>query len=461
MPGRTSQRGPVLAELPQGIQRAQIGVSGGADSTALLCLLSQSPLSETCRFHATHVHHGLRGEAADGDQAFVEDLCASLNIPVTSVAVDVRTEAEAQGVSLEMAARNARTRVFQEIAQTVQSPHVFLGHTLEDQVETVLMKWGRGAAPGALAGMTPRSERDGLILHRPMLGLRRDALRDWLRAVGTSWREDQDNTDPRFLRNRVRHELLPVLQQVFGEGWLEAAARLCRIQGEEEVVLQSLAEELFVLDQPQLEGVAGSDHPAALLRRVLMSWIRRHTGAAPSGAVLESMVASLASREGSCETVINDAWSVRREYADLKLMARSASTTWTTVEIQIPGRICAGPWTVETRLESGYKVDSDRSPRIPAEGWISVGVLQDRQLSLRGWKAGDRIRPLGLEGHHKKLQDIFSDAQVSRSVRASFPVLVCEDLPIWLPGYSVDQAWAVESADSPSVYMRITPSSSD
>ena len=227
-------------------QRVAVAISGGADSTALLCVLraanSLPRESLGIGLSAIHIHHGIRGEGADRDQQAVEQLCASLEIPLTIRSVDTPAYAAIYHETLEEAARTLRYKAFTELFATGEADAVVTGHTADDQAETVLMKLLRGAWTEGLAGIFPVVEikapngRAGRIL-RPLLGVDRAAIERYLRSIGQGWVEDETNADPAFTRNRVRHQLLPALRE-FNPSLNVTLGNLADIAREEEIYWQ-------------------------------------------------------------------------------------------------------------------------------------------------------------------------------------------------------------------------------
>jgi len=196
-------------------------VSGGADSVALLLLLhAANTLPRNALgvgLSAAHFHHGLRGEEADADLAFVESLCTRLEIPLHIRHADTAAHAAAQKETIEEAARNLRYAFFHELIAAGHADSILTAHTLDDQAETVLMKLLRGAWTEGLSGIHPivlveKTSRPGKIL-RPLLAVRRAELRAYLESLNQPWREDSTNTDEAFTRNRLRHTVLPLLRQ--------------------------------------------------------------------------------------------------------------------------------------------------------------------------------------------------------------------------------------------------------
>jgi len=208
-----------------------VGVSGGADSTALLHGLLHGVLPRLGRDPAStlivaHARHDIRDEAAD-DEAFVADLAAAAGLRFTSRRLAVRREAAASGEGLEGAARRLRYEFFSDLALSSGARLVAVAHTLDDQVETVLHRLLRGTAAAGLAGMpSARQLVEGVALVRPMLALTARQARDYLREVGQAWREDATNRDTRQTRNFLRHEILPRLHRGPFPAAREAVGRL-------------------------------------------------------------------------------------------------------------------------------------------------------------------------------------------------------------------------------------------
>ena len=210
--------------------RLLVGVSGGPDSTALLSSLVE--LQDDCQFelHVVHVDHGLRPESR-GDAAYVRRLCARWNVPLNVRTANVKALQQAEGLSVEAAARKARHLALLEEAATFRVDAIALGHTADDQIETVLLSLLRGAGLRGLAGMTEQSESpftlpsgERVPIVRPLLGVTRADVMGYLKERHLRPRQDASNADPTHLRNRVRHELLPLMERI-REGASDAVGR--------------------------------------------------------------------------------------------------------------------------------------------------------------------------------------------------------------------------------------------
>jgi tRNA(Ile)-lysidine synthase len=194
-----------------------VGVSGGADSVTLLDCLVQSGY----RPHVCHLNHQWRGAESDADAEFVRDLAGKYELPVTIESRKIAGD--------EDGARQARLEFFESVAQRTGIHTLALAHTADDQVETFLLRLVRGAGPAGLAGIRAEKRIGSLRIVRPLLKVRRAEVLEYLRAQGLKWREDSSNTNRQFLRNRIRHELLPLLERDYNPGIREVLLRTAEI----------------------------------------------------------------------------------------------------------------------------------------------------------------------------------------------------------------------------------------
>jgi tRNA(Ile)-lysidine synthase len=256
--------------------RVLVGLSGGSDSVALTLLLRA--LSEHGGFSLVtlaHINHQLRPEAGR-DEQFCRDFAARIDVPLRVEAVDVRSYAASQRLSVEDAARRLRYESLRRCAVEAQADRVAVGHTRDDQAETFLLKLIRGAGMTGLGGIYPRR---GEVI-RPLLDVSRADLRDYLEGAGQSWVEDDTNADLKNPRNRIRHRVLPELNLAAGADTTYAIARAARLVRDDAQWLDELADRRF--DVLTREGPHGLDidvaaldeEPPAVQRRVLLRGLR-------------------------------------------------------------------------------------------------------------------------------------------------------------------------------------------
>ena len=208
-----SEAPPFDRKLLRPGMRIAVAVSGGADSVALLRRLMEAAAEIGLVLSVAHVHHGIRGAEADADAAFVSSLAAVHGLMFYRHDVDTPAAARENRETLEEAARNLRYAWFRELMEQGAADAVATAHTLDDQAETVLHKLLRGAWTEGLGGISPVIQGTRGAILRPFLGTRRAEIEAWLREIEQAWREDATNADTAHTRNRIRHELLPVLAE--------------------------------------------------------------------------------------------------------------------------------------------------------------------------------------------------------------------------------------------------------
>ena len=263
-----------------------VAYSGGADSTALLLAAAQRWPGQV---QAIHVHHGLQ-DAADAFEAHCRGVCTALGVPLQVRRVHA---GHAPGESPEDAARQARYQALARCARDAGLQAVLLGQHADDQVETLLLALSRGAGLPGLAAMPPVFQREGMVFVRPLLALGARAIRDWLAQEGIAVVDDPSNADTGFTRNRIRHLLLPALQEAFPQ-YRETFARSARHAAQAQELLETVAAE----DLARMGGTPAITALQQLARarqgNALRYWLRSAHGAAPSAAQLEELLAQVA-----------------------------------------------------------------------------------------------------------------------------------------------------------------------
>ena len=253
--------------------RYLVAVSGGRDSVVLLHALVEAGFKKLI---VCHLNHGLRGRAAAADARFVAALAKRLGLECEGEKSEVARMAAEAGESLETTARKARYAFFARVARKRRCRSVFLAHHADDQVETVLFNLFRGSGRAGLAGMSPNSVREvegiRLRLLRPMLGVWRTEVDAYIKAHALKFREDESNREVAFTRNRIRHELLPVVERVFGRDVRGAVWRTAvLLRAEEEWLASLVGGEMEA--QPHVSELRKM--PLAQQRRCILAWLRK------------------------------------------------------------------------------------------------------------------------------------------------------------------------------------------
>lgn len=437
-----------------------VAVSGGADSICLLHILKQlcAPDGDfpNVSLHIAHLDHQMRGEASQADAQFVADLAAQWALDCTVEHEDVPALARQARRSLEEAARRARYRFLRQVAQKIGAASIAVAHHADDQVETLVMHWLRGSGLAGLSGMRPR-EHD---IIRPLLSVSRAAILDYCAYYGLSFREDASNQDRRFLRNRIRHDLLPVLEQY--NGHLRATLlRNAEVLAEEDRYIESQVDACWseVICREEAARMEGSVSAYRSLPIALRRRLTRRLGLRLSGGEVslelrhcEAVDALLFRLAGSGRLHLPGNLSVQRVYDRFLFDALESSARrsrlgivpaepGSRVPLPIPGeaRLPGSRWLVraavlnhQTTFPPGYeRGDAKR-------GYLDLDAAQGYlPLSLRARRPGDRFRTLGLKTE-KKLQDVLVNAKIPQAERDQLP-LVCgaDDTILWVGGYQI------------------------
>jgi tRNA(Ile)-lysidine synthase len=416
-------------------------VSGGADSVALLSVLRELAPALGLTLHAAHVHHGLRAEA-DRDARSVEALCARLGVPFHEERIEVRRAPPWEG--LEAEARHARYAALGRLARLLGAARIATGHTADDQAETVLMRLLQGAGPRGLRGIAP--ER-GLLI-RPLIEVRRAEIEAYLRSGGIGWVEDASNRDSRFLRNRIRHEVLPFL----AERWSGIVPSLCRSAA----LARELVGELERRAEAKLgrlgrRGPAGIVLPvpalAALPEELALEIVRRALATLgveqPLRAAAHRALRRLLALEAARRPVRIGPLAVERSGRWLRVGPASLlplrSREW-----RAPG--CLDLPEVGLALEArGF----DRPPGyVPPRDPRMAAFDADRLppvLTVRARRRGDRFTPFGADSE-RRLKAFLIDAGVPRWERSRVPLLEARGEIVWVAGVRRGRAAPVRPA---------------
>jgi len=452
-----------------GLDRDQlilVGVSGGADSLALLIGL------ETLGFNLTvaHLDHALRPHSAQ-DGVFVAELADSHGLPFIRDRIDVAKSAEVHGQSLEEAARHVRYRFLFDHARRQQAQAVAVAHHADDQVETVLMHFLRGSALPGLSGMAYRTVMplwDAAIpLVRPLLGIWREEIDDFLLEQGVTPIFDESNIDTTYFRNRIRHELIPELS-TYNPQVRDVILRMSRVLREEDRFLQKLAENAweecstnFVEGRVSVARKPFSQLPKALQRRIFrraVSLLRpdlRDVGFAAIERGLDFLEAPSTSGETDLVArldlvVLDDVFILKTRETDLpdwgKPLLKQAGDEQ-LLDIDQP-----------VELRHGWRLQADLMADIPENHMRLVQTLDDYEtwldydrlempVTVRGRDEGDRWQPLGMKDHTQKLHDFFINEKIDAHLRDVWPLVCSGEEIAWVVGLRPSEAFKVR-ADS-------------
>ncbi|HEX3942343.1 MAG TPA: tRNA lysidine(34) synthetase TilS [Acidobacteriaceae bacterium] len=420
-------------------QRVAAAVSGGADSVAMLRRLLEERARLGIVVSVIHVHHGIRGQEADGDAIFVEELAGAYDLPFFLRRGDV--PAARRGETLEEAARNFRYACFEALVADELVECVATAHTLDDQAETVLSKLLRGAWTEGLSGIHPVLAIAGGRIVRPFLEATRAGIEDWLGALGQNWREDTTNRDLAHTRNRIRHQLLPALKE-FNPEIARQFARMAAVSADEERYWQGeldrILPSLLLPGRPiRGGGRASSTRPGeeevsiemerlrqfapAVRRRVLRAAARK-LDLRLNFDQTESLMELAADGPGSRPRKVGLPTGIvaERTLREIRLSRRDAVVLEPGPEyrFQIPGEIAAPEFGLRMRVER-------------------TGSDAGCQAILRSWAAGDRVL-LRHSRRPKKVAEILDRLGVSGARRGLWPVVEAGGKILWMRGVEAE-----------------------
>lgn len=454
-----------------------VALSGGIDSMALLHLLHRLAPGLGLTLSVAHLHHGIRGKAADLDQRFSRQSAENLGLAFYTTEADVPALARKSGCGLEEAARTARHAFLRETASDCGARRIALGHHKGDVAEQLLLNLLRGSGLKGLGAMEPVTE-SGII--RPLIDLSRDELDGWLDAHGIGHVTDASNSDTAYTRNRVRHRLIPLLEEAFNPSAVDTLARTAALLREEETWLQEMTDTLYAdcLTAPEAGGLALSTgklralHPAAR-RRVLRRAAGELCGSTQTltQAHIQSL-AALLDHGGSGRSVdlsrglrgvltrdvlhlLVESESLRTKRPDLLSEAPPFSYAVERPEPETPTCLAIGETGDCLVFRWATAPATDRGSR----GAFRLFLDPERltfPLTVRNARPGDRFRPEGGSGS-RKLGRFLSDCGIAGPRRSEVPLVVADEEILWVAGWRSSEAPPPPPAGGPALEVVFKP----
>ena len=425
-----------------------VGVSGGPDSVCLLHVLADLRRQLGVSLHIAHLNHQLRGAESDDDARYVSLVAGGLGLPVTIEERDVSAYRRAHRLSLEEAARDVRYSFFAEVARSCGADAVAVGHTADDQIETILMHLIRGSGLAGLRGMQPRSVRrlpdgTGFTVVRPLLETRRAEAEAYCAAKGLSPRIDSSNRLPDPLRNQVRSQLLPILRG-YNADFDEALLRAARAAGADLAFIEDQVSRLWgTVAREQEDGVTidrsgfAELHPS-LQRHVVRFALQRLLGDLRDVEAVhtENLVNAMSKPAGKRLSLPRGVTFHSGYDHGLLTIKDGPACPLPPLEgehhLSIPGETGIGGWLIRSSIV-------DQQPT-GVEGefmaCLDFDVAGDR-LTVRSRRRGERFQPLGVD-FEKKLQDFMVDARIPRHWRDRVPLVCSPRHIVWVAGWRVD-----------------------
>jgi len=483
----------LLREVERYIRRHQllepgssvvVGTSGGPDSVTLLHLLQRLAGPFGLSLHVAHLNHRIRGQDADDDQAFVQDLTARWGLPFTSDSIDVPAIASREKLALEETARRARYGFLSRIAQQVGATHIAVGHNADDQAETVLMHLLRGAGPAGLRGMLPSTRvRDYRLLQvsspppadltiiRPLLATPRADIEAYCREHNLETRFDRSNLDTTYFRNRLRHEVLPYLGRLNPQisERLQNLAEVVRadyklhqefVSGAQDTLLVTSYPDAWVYNLARWR-----EQPLAIQRAIVRRAayrLRRTLRDVDFDHVEHAVDVAQRGRTGA-QAELPHRLALTVGYTTLTIAATDAlhlpsERPWLDADscgrISIPGMTpLPNGWAMQAKEVAHWDLNVIKENPNPLVAWLDADVLGKTPL-LRTRQAGDRFRPQGMRGSEVRLSDFLINIKIPRRWRDQLPLVVARDRILWVAGLRLSEDARVRADTERVMYLR-------
>ncbi len=420
--------------------RICVAVSGGPDSVALLRLLSLLASDYNLYLVVAHLNHGLRGNESNRDEAFVQELGRLMEVPVKSKYVPVNSIKREKGGSLEDICRKARFKFLKEVLKEEGLNKIALGHNLNDQAETIMMRFLRGSGMTGIKGMLP--VRDNMYI-RPLLEVTRKEILAFLKSECTGYVTDSSNSENMCLRNRIRNDLIPELQDHYNARLVENLGRMADVLRGEDDFIEGAVDGILTDWKIPVDGdtvkIKISEFKGlhcALQRRVIklllerISLKRKGIGYLHIAAVMDLINGERPNGFLDLPFQIR----IEREYDNVFISKEKNHTTVGATPFCYPVEI---PGVINIR-EAGIKIKFDIADTDDCDLNADKAVFMDYDaikcpLEIRNMRPGDRIHPIGMDGT-KKIKEYFIDKKISKKRRGRIPLLVDRESVLWIMG---------------------------
>lgn len=424
-----------------------VAVSGGPDSMCLLNILYRLKDELGISLAVAHVNHGLRGEEADEDEAYVKKFCDSIKVEYYSIKIDIYKISKEKGISCESAGRESRYEFFEDVRKKINAQKIALAHNANDQAETVLMRIIRGTGLDGLIGIKP--VRDGKFV-RPLINSTRDEIEEYCRVNDISCRIDKTNFENIYTRNKIRLELLPYIKENFNKDIIGTLIRLSNIIEKDNEFIEQVSEEKYKKycennSEKVIIYSRAFREPEAIVTRIIR---RAYNDLKGNLYDLEKIhiydIINIQKNSTGKKIMLKGGIEASNNYGDIQIYKFKAQDS-TNIKKQYNLELGTNEALEFSLKVSLRKIDKEEKVSLKNNNLIKFFDYDKikNNILLRYRREGDRFNPFGMKGS-KKLKDIFIDMKIPKEERDKIPLVCFGDEIAWIVGYKVSDRFKVD-----------------
>jgi tRNA(Ile)-lysidine synthase len=418
--------------------RVLIGISGGADSTALLLCLRELAAEFRITLVAAHLNHGIRGTEADEDEAFVRKMCSDFEIPFYSEKNEIKREAEANKKNLEEFARQKRYEFLQKVANETSAQKIAVGHNLNDQAETVLFRFLRGSGIEGFAAIHPVVS--GKII-RPLIDCARALITDYLQFRNIGYREDSTNADTVFARNRIRRQLIPYLEKNFNPQLITTLSREAGLARETWSFIESSARQAFISAHRREGASMFLDVPKViqqhqgLQKEILRVALKECLGSLRGieSVHIHNLLSLFESNRSGDRINLPGMIIAERQFGEVILRKIPGIEEFIAFSytLPVPGRCCIPEARISFSAEISEAPSLEEMRKKQSTQAFIATSAELKHLVIRSRAPGDRYGGKG----HRKVKKMLIDSKIPLQLRSAIPMAAIDSVVIWIPGF--------------------------
>lgn len=445
--------------------RVVVAVSGGPDSVALLYLLEEIKKEYDLKLFIAHLNHKLRGKESDYDQEFVFNLASKLGLKFYSKSFNVKKLAKKKRLSLEEGARVARYDYLNQVASKVKAQKIALGHTADDQAETVLMRLLRGSGSLGLSGIPPKGDK----LIRPLIEVKREEVEGFLKGGKIKFRTDSSNLRPDFLRNKLRLKLLPLIEREYNPKIKKVLGRTSYLLSEEEKYLKKKALELFkksLIEKNETEIILDLenffDYDKSLKRIIIRICLERLEGSLKKiGFEPAERLLNLVEKGKTGKKIDFGKGLSSYVSKDYLCFYKNKKKKKHSFVFHPPGEknLKSSGLKVKSQILEFFSLDDIEKNKDPYQAHLDLDKLKF-PLRLRSRKDGDWFKPLGMKGK-KNLSDFLIDKKIPSYKRDDVLLLVSDKKIAWVIGHRISEDFKVTEKTKKVLKIKVTKDGKD